>query len=74
MGALTRFEYICSVTNFAISDNGSPLMDVNVTMAEGLFITFKVDGKHNKEHIRYDSSLSRESLAAKPIRMMIEDF
>ena len=73
MGALTSFEYICSETIFAIRDYKSPFMDINVVWREGIF-GFWIDGEEKKEHIMEDKSISKESLAAKSVRMMIEDY
>ena len=73
MGALTSFECICSVTYFAIRQYKSPFTDFKVEWLNGC-IGFDIDGKYSRKHELYDDTMSKESLAAKPVRIMTEDW
>ena len=41
-------------------------------MMEGLGIFFKIDNEKEEEHKHYDTSMTKASLAATPVRMMIK--
>lgn len=69
---ITRVVCRVSFTNFTIRDKDTPVFkDIMVGLADGEFIALIIDGGEPEMH--EDSSMSKQSLAAKPYELTLED-